>query len=143
MSRDSYRAEDPGKTIEIGRNLGERLAGGELIILSGTLGSGKTVFTKGIATGLDIDEVVTSPSFAIMNLYRGRLHLCHFDFYRIEDRGEMEDLLEEYLYEEDRVVVVEWGEPLMELLSAYIHVHIEIKDEKRLLTVEYVGGSLP
>ena len=127
----SNRYED---TVEYGKSLGLSLSGGELIILSGQLGSGKTVLTKGIAESLGIDEVVTSPSFAIMNLYGGRLNLCHFDFYRIEKRTEMEDLLEDYIYRNDYICVVEWGDPLIDMFGSYIHIHIVIDEDARIIT---------
>ena len=127
----SNRYED---TVAYGKNLGRALAGGELIILTGQLGSGKTVLTKGIAESLDIDEVITSPSFAIMNLYEGRLKLCHFDFYRIEQKTEMADLLEDYVYRDDCICVVEWGDPLVETLENYIHIHIGIEGDVRVIT---------
>jgi tRNA threonylcarbamoyladenosine biosynthesis protein TsaE len=127
----SNRYED---TIEYGKSLGQTLAGGELIILTGQLGSGKTVLTKGIAESLGINEVVTSPSFAIMNLYEGRVKLCHFDFYRIEKKTEMEDLLEDFVYGSNCICVVEWGDPLIDRFESYIHIHIIIDKDSRILT---------
>ncbi len=134
----SKRYED---TVEYGRLIGSSLMGGEMIILTGKLGSGKTVLTKGIAEGLQIDEVITSPSFTIMNLYTGRLELCHFDFYRIEDRSEMLDLIEDYLYREQSVSVVEWGEPLTGILESFIHVHIDISGERRVISMDRRNGD--
>jgi tRNA A37 threonylcarbamoyladenosine biosynthesis protein TsaE len=69
-----------------------------------------------------------------MNLYKGRLGLCHFDFYRIEKESEMEDLLEEYVYRDGLICVVEWGEPLMHRLESYIHIHFDIEDQVRIIT---------
>jgi len=129
----SNRYED---TVEYGKSLGQTLSGGELIILSGQLGSGKTVLTKGMAESLGIDEVITSPSFAIMNLYEGRLKLCHFDFYRIEKKTEMQDLLEDYVYRNDYICVVEWGDPLIDTVGSYIHIDITIDEEARIITEE-------
>jgi tRNA threonylcarbamoyladenosine biosynthesis protein TsaE len=122
------------ETVSYGSCLGDTLAGGELILLSGQLGSGKTVLTKGIAASLGIVEVVTSPSFAIMNLYEGRLLLSHFDFYRIDQRAEMEDLLEDYVYRSDCICVVEWGDALTRVLESYIHIHIDIVGDTRNIT---------
>jgi tRNA threonylcarbamoyladenosine biosynthesis protein TsaE len=103
-----------------------------------TLGSGKTVLTKGIARGMGIAEVITSPSFTIMNEYKGQLTLCHFDFYRIERVAEMEDLVEDYLYRTDTVVVVEWGMKLGQLINEYIQITIDIRDEyRRIVTKEH------
>jgi len=134
----SNRYED---TLAYGKSLGQTLKGGELIILTGQLGSGKTVLTKGIAASLDIDEVVTSPSFAIMNLYEGRLKLCHFDFYRIERKAEMVDLLEDYVYREDCICVVEWGDALVDTLESCIHIHIAIEGDVRVVTERRMSNA--
>ena len=134
MSMSPFTSNRYEDTIEYGKSLGLSLAGGELIILSGQLGSGKTVITKGIAESLRIDEIVTSPSFAIMNLYGGRVNLCHFDFYRIEKKTEMEDLLEDYVYRNENICVVEWGDPLIDTYESYIHIHIAIDGDTRKIS---------
>ena len=128
------RSNSDEDTLAYGKSIGQTLEGGELIILTGQLGSGKTVLTKGIAASLDIDEVITSPSFAIMNLYEGRLKLCHFDFYRIEQKAEMVDLLEDYVYRDDCVCVVEWGDTLLDTLESCLHIHIAIEGDVRIIT---------
>ena len=128
------RSNSDEDTLAYGKSIGQTLEGGELIILTGQLGSGKTVLTKGIAESLDIDEVITSPSFAIMNLYEGRLKLCHFDFYRIEQKAEMVDLLEDYVYRDDCICVVEWGDTLVDTLESCIHLHIAIEGDIRIIT---------
>ena len=74
-----FKSKSYIKTVEYGKKFGKSLKGGEVILLSGELGSGKTSFTKGIAQGLDIEETVTSPSFAIMTIYQGRICLFHFE----------------------------------------------------------------
>ena len=71
-----------------------------------------------------------------MNLYQGSLGLCHADFYRIGERAEMEDLLEDYLYHESYITVIEWGESLMESLRSYLYIRIDIADDHRVLTLE-------
>jgi tRNA threonylcarbamoyladenosine biosynthesis protein TsaE len=81
-----------------------------VVSLEGPLGAGKTTLVKGLAKALDVREAVTSPSFTIMSVYRGRVPLYHIDLYRIETKQEIEDLgLEDYLYG-DGISVVEWGE---------------------------------
>ena len=106
------------------RRLGERLAGGlragDLVVLSGPLGAGKTSLTQGLATGLGVRGTVTSPTFVLARAHRGPLPLLHVDAYRLRDAGpralDLADLdLEDAL--EDGVVVVEWGEGLVERLS--------------------------
>ena len=98
-----------------------------------------TADTKGIARALDIAENVTSPSFSIMNIYKGKLKLYHFDFYRIEDRTEMDDLLEDYLYECEGVTVIEWGEQMKEILDRFISISFMIREDHRAITVERKG----
>jgi tRNA threonylcarbamoyladenosine biosynthesis protein TsaE len=127
-------------TVEFGEKIGRSLKGGEVLILSGVLGSGKTAFTKGIARALRIEETVTSPSFSILNMYEGTIQLFHFDFYRIDSLSEMEDLLEDYIYRMDGVTVIEWGEELRSMLDEYYIVRFEIEDGARTITVERVGG---
>ena len=126
-------------TINYGSDLGKTLKGGEVVLLTGGLGCGKTVFTKGVARSLDIGENVTSPSFSIMNIYKGSLDLYHFDFYRIENISEMEDLLEDYLYSEAGVTVIEWGEKMAEKLNRCIIISISIRDEYRSISIERKG----
>lgn len=97
------------ETREMGRRLGEIVPPGMVIALDGELGAGKTVFAQGVGLGLDITEPVTSPSFVLMNVYRGRLELYHFDFYRLDEEDELSGLgLEEYFYGEG-VTLVEWA----------------------------------
>jgi tRNA threonylcarbamoyladenosine biosynthesis protein TsaE len=136
MVETVYRSSRIEDTINFGKKIGKTLKGGEVILLTGVLGSGKTVITKGIAQALDIKSIVTSPSFAIMNEYDGRLWLYHFDFYRIEDRQEMEDLLEDYMFRKDGVSVIEWGEKVEVGLESYIRIDIAIDDLCRIIKIE-------
>lgn len=104
-----YHSESSGDTIRIARELAAGFSGGEIIVLNGNLGAGKTTFTKGIALGLNINDVITSPTFTIMNEYNGRLKLYHYDMYRIEREEEIEELgVQEYLYK-GGVAVIEWN----------------------------------
>ncbi|HVF51228.1 MAG TPA: tRNA (adenosine(37)-N6)-threonylcarbamoyltransferase complex ATPase subunit type 1 TsaE [Pyrinomonadaceae bacterium] len=102
-----------GETFEIGARVGERLAGGEILLLDGTLGAGKTVFVKGIAAGLEIDaDEVTSPSFTLVNRYDGgRLTVYHLDLYRLPEGAQAAHAvdLDELLADERAVVVIEWA----------------------------------
>jgi len=108
----SYEAAD---TFLLGKNIGTHLDGGEILLLEGPLGAGKTVFVKGLAFGLGIDpEEVTSPSFTLVNTYAGRLSLFHIDLYRLEEGATAAHAidLEELLADEQAVVVLEWAERL-------------------------------
>ena len=104
-----YISKSVEDTYALARKIAERLKGGEVILLNGNLGAGKTTFTKGLAKALGIDEVVTSPTFTFMKEYKGRLSLYHFDMYRAEDEDELYELgLSDYLYA-DGVCVIEWN----------------------------------
>lgn len=139
MTIDSFCARD---TLEFGRMLGEKVAPGMVISLSGDLGTGKTVFSKGFAKGLGIREPVVSPTFTIVQEYKeGRIPLYHFDTYRIADPEEMYEIgFEDYLYG-DGVCLVEWPEMVEELLpEKLLRITIEKHPEKgvdyRRITME-------
>lgn len=96
-------------TYAFAKKVADKLKGGEVIILRGDLGAGKTTFTKGLAKALGVEEIVTSPTFTYVKEYYGRLPLYHFDMYRVADADEVYELgLEEYFYK-GGVVVVEWN----------------------------------
>lgn len=104
------------QTAEIGQLLGSCLKNGQVVCLEGDLGSGKTVFAKGIAKGMGIKNIVTSPTFVLVNEYHGEKTLYHFDVYRIQDADEFFDSgLEEY-FDGSGVVVVEWADRVSEAL---------------------------
>ena len=129
-----YETNGPEETMRTGRMLGESAAPGQVYALVGDLGVGKTVFTKGFAEGLGIEEPVNSPTFTILQIYEeGRLPLYHFDVYRIEEPEEMEEIgLDEYI-EGDGVCLIEWAGRIEELLPEdVIVVFIEKDLEKGL-----------
>ena len=100
-------------TFQLGERLGGELAGGEVILLNGQLGAGKTMLVKGIATALGIDrEEVTSPSFTLVNPHQGRLLLYHIDLYRLDAGASAAHAvdLDEILTDENAVVIIEWAE---------------------------------
>jgi tRNA threonylcarbamoyladenosine biosynthesis protein TsaE len=112
MSFVTHSAEE---TFELAYGIGETLAGGEVFLLEGELGSGKTVFAKGIGAGLEIDPAeVNSPTFTLVNAHDGRLRLYHLDLYRLS--GEADEVFElgltEMLAEPNAVVVIEWADRL-------------------------------
>ncbi len=105
----------PEETRAVGRRLGERARPGDVFLLTGPLGAGKTCLTQGIAWGLGVAEYARSPTFVIMTRYRGRLTLYHFDLYRINDPLEAWDLgLDEQLFG-DGACVVEWADRAAEV----------------------------
>ena len=105
------------ETFQIAKELAEKAKPGDVYCLSGDLGVGKTVFTKGFAAGLGITEPVSSPTFTIVQIYEeGRLPLYHFDVYRIEDIEEMEEIGYEDCFYGEGVCLVEWAELIREIL---------------------------
>ena len=127
----TWTSHKPEETFDAGRRVGERLEGGEVLLLSGTLGAGKTVFTKGLAAGLGLDPAeVSSPSFTLVNRHgEGRLVLYHLDLYRLaEGHGAAHAVeLEELLADERSVIVIEWAERMgrYRLPPTTFRVHIE------------------
>lgn len=104
------------ETEKIGYVLGKLLNGGEIICMTGDLGAGKTTLTQSVAKGLDVEDYVTSPTFTIINEYKGRCPLYHFDVYRIGDIEEMYDLgYEEYFYSQG-VAIIEWADIIEDIL---------------------------
>ncbi len=128
---DSNSEED---TFNLARKIGESLRGTELIFLSGELGAGKTVFVRGLAAGLGVEDesLVCSPSFTLINVYTGRVPLYHVDLYRLEGEEEIEGLgLEDYLGE--GVMAVEWSEKMGRTFCEIkrLEVVIEVTGQER------------
>ena len=127
-------------TLQFASQMAEQFKGGEVVTLSGDLGAGKTVFSKGIAKGLGIKQTVTSPTFTIMCQYlEGRLKLYHFDMYRLSSGVEAEEFgFSEYILDSESVSLIEWSENIQSILPKnVIKVIIEkIDDNTRLIKVE-------
>lgn len=129
------------ETRAAGRTLGAHARAGDVILLVGALGAGKTCLTQGIVWGLGVDEYARSPTFVLVNQYDGRLVLYHMDLYRLETLAEIADLgLDEYLLGEG-VCVVEWAEKGLEVLPRqHLMVRIEYLGERsRRLTFTASG----
>lgn len=124
---ESLREQD---TYDLGKKLGESCKAGDIILLNGDLGVGKTVFTKGFGKGLGIEEPISSPTFTIMQIYeQGRLPLYHFDVYRIADPEEMDEIgYEDYFFGKG-VCLIEWASLIEELIPEHA---TEIRIEKVL-----------
>ncbi len=106
-----FATDTPSATKELGQTLAELLTDGDLLVLTGDLGAGKTCLTQGIGVGLGIEDRITSPTFTIASQYDGRLRLNHLDVYRVGQISETLDLdLPELL--ETGVTVIEWGEQI-------------------------------
>ncbi len=118
-------------TIEFGKAFAKTLKGGEVVLLDGQLGAGKTHFAKGVAMGLNITDTVTSPTFTLHNIFEGgKFTLNHFDFYRIDSEEEALNLgLSEYFGEEKSVCLIEWWQNVKGLLPRSVKkVSIKIID---------------
>ncbi|MGG7098885.1 tRNA (adenosine(37)-N6)-threonylcarbamoyltransferase complex ATPase subunit type 1 TsaE [Clostridium sardiniense] len=115
------------ETTNLGVALGKLLNSGDIICLTGDLGTGKTHITKGISRGLDITDNITSPTFTIVNEYdSGRLKLYHFDVYRVSDPDEIYAIgFDDYIFG-DGVSIIEWANYIEEILpSDYLHIYIQ------------------
>jgi tRNA threonylcarbamoyladenosine biosynthesis protein TsaE len=111
-----FVSSSPAETFNYGHELGTRLRGGEILLLSGPLGAGKTIFVKGICSALGVaEEEVTSPSFTLVNPYDGRLRLYHLDLYRLDEGASAAHAvdLDELLSDEHAVIVIEWAERML------------------------------
>jgi tRNA threonylcarbamoyladenosine biosynthesis protein TsaE len=119
---------EPADTFALGRELAEILRAGDLVVLVGPLGAGKTALTQGIGAGLGVREPVTSPTFVISRVHRGgRLPLVHVDAYRLGSVADVDDLDLDVTVE-DSVTVVEWGLGLVERLA---DEHLEVRLDRR------------
>jgi len=136
-------SKSANQTLRIGKTLAQELCAGEIILLSGSLGAGKTVLAKGIAEGLGIDKHdVVSPTFVLLRIYKGKHLLHHFDFYRIKGP---EDILalgyEEYFYA-DAVTIIEWPERLKFLLpKEFLKIKLFCKSRNQRMLEFVAKGS--
>ena len=140
-----YGTHSRAETVALGRRLAGVLPGGALIAFTGCLGAGKTAFTEGLAAGLGCTDPVSSPTFAIVNYYRGPRPLAHFDLYRISTE---EDLCAAGFYDyldEGAIVAAEWSENLAGLLAAEHPITVAIAplagggENDRCITIEGVA----
>ncbi len=127
MASEVFHSRSERETFEIGFSLGQTCQPGDILLLEGDLGVGKTVFSKGFGKGLGVEEPISSPTFTIVQIYEGgRLPLYHFDAYRIGDVEEMEEIgYEDYFYGQG-VCLIEWASIIREILpEGCIVVRIE------------------
>ncbi len=138
MVTTSFMCEDPDQTFQLGELIGRQAQPGDVWRLTGGLGAGKTLFVQGMAQGLEFKGPVTSPTFTLQHIYEGRLNLYHFDWYRLEQAREVEDLGWYEWVNRGGVTVVEWGDKFPKLFpSSVLKVDFEILgDAGRRLIVE-------
>ncbi len=131
------------ETIELGAKLARQLPQSCLLVLEGELGSGKTTLVKGIVSGLGVarQEEVTSPSFTLVHEYGVERKVYHADLYRVEGAREQATLGLEDLLEQEAMVIVEWGEKLIDQdVNARVRIHMELLEgEDRRVTIEGLG----
>ena len=126
----SLETSSPGETEAAGEELGRRLRSGDLVLLRGELGAGKTTFVRGIARGIGSAAPVASPTFQLVRIYPGRLQLAHVDLYRLEKGDELRDLgLDELL--DAGAVVVEWGDRIDKAVGA----------DAAMISIEHQSGD--
>ena len=132
------------QTRDLGEALAPLAADGDIVILTGDLGAGKTRFTQGFARGLHVPEQVTSPTFTLVRTYDGRLKLQHADLYRMEGSDEVADLVLGELADPAAVSLIEWGDAALGVLGHdVLDVKIELgpDDDDRIITVTPAGPT--
>ena len=133
------------ETVALGARIGRLLRAGDVVVLAGDLGAGKTTFAKGVAVALDVGEPVVSPTFTLVRRYDGRLPLVHVDVYRLDRVQEVLDLGLEELADDHAVMLVEWGDVVTAALPReHLEVRLEMSlasDDDRAVTLAPQGPS--
>ncbi len=136
------KAKSVQDTYEIATQVAQSVTAGDLILLIGDLGAGKTVFAKGFGKALGVEEPITSPTFTLAREYRGELDLHHLDVYRLEQIEEVRDLALPELFEGNSVTLIEWGD---QIISALPKSHLEVSleygdiDSERIINIAPSG----
>jgi tRNA threonylcarbamoyladenosine biosynthesis protein TsaE len=141
MNRQEFTSNNPEETLRLGENIGRQLNQGDVVLLFGDLGAGKTLLTQGIARGLGLEEkeYIRSPSFTLINEYKAKYPIYHIDLYRIESLTEIENLGLEEIFSGNGVTIVEWAEKLYKTpgdtntlalpIDKKLEIHIIIQDD--------------
>ena len=139
MIEQQFISKSTQQTERLGEQIGKQLKGGEVFVLKSDLGGGKTTFVRGLARGFGSKDPVASPTFTISLVYSrpDNKQLHHFDFYRLDDAGIVGMEIAEVAGDTDRVVAVEWADPVQDVLPKdTIHIHIkQANDENRELNL--------
>ena len=137
-----YITNSPAETESIGAALGKTIKPGTVIAYRGDLGAGKTAFTRGLAKGLGCTEIVTSPTYTIVNEYLGgRIPLFHFDMYRLRSSDDLFDIGWEDYLDRGGVCAVEWSENVDDAMEDALYITIEkLGGDARQITIEGGGG---
>ncbi len=137
----TYITNSPAETEALGAALGALLPAGTILAYRGDLGAGKTAFTRGLARGLGCTDMVTSPTYTIVNEYlSGRLPLFHFDMYRLRSADDLWDIGWEDYLDRNGICAVEWSENVEDAMESAVNVTIEkLSEDARRITIE--GGD--
>lgn len=139
---ETYLSKSPEETLNFAKNFAKKIKPGDIIALNGNLGTGKTIFVKGICEAFDAKTNPLSPTFSIVNEYQGTFTIYHFDFYRIKNYAELFDIgIEDYFNEEDSISIIEWANMFNEILPIpRIEVLLEFGEieNDRLITIKEV-----
>ena len=144
---EQFITHSPEETAALAQRLAEDLQGGEVLAFTGGMGAGKTAFTRGLVFGLGAGDVVSSPTFALVNEYRGRLTVEHFDMYRVNGWDDLYSTgFFDYL-DTDSVLVIEWSENIAGALPDQV-ISIDIQpgeeESQRVITIDgWKGGGTP
>ena len=141
----------PEETFALGKRLAGRLRSGDVVALTGDLGTGKTVLVQGICAGLGVQEPVTSPTFTLVQEYRGTVPVAHIDFYRLHAPGDIAGLDPDGIFESGAVVLIEWAERGLAFVPQdAIDVRMErilengtVSESKRLIRIRAPGSERP
>ena len=126
----------------LGRSIGDQCRPGSVISLRGSLGAGKTVFAKGVARSLGIEEAIVSPTFTLVQEYEGRIPMYHMDLYRITSEDDFQIMGGEDMLYSDGVCLIEWSEVIDDMLPKNtLYVQIEVNDDQSR-TVRLTGGEI-
>lgn len=138
MTKKEFISNSPEETFQFAKNFSDELKPGDIIALNGNLGTGKTIFVKGICAGLNAEQNPLSPTFSIINEYNGKYKIYHFDFYRIKDIEELYDIGYEDYFNDESICLIEWANMFPEILpQERIEVLIEFgeNETQRKITV--------
>ncbi len=130
LKSEIFLCRIPDDTFDLGEKIGKVLNGGEVILLEGGLGAGKTLLTKGILSALDFEvDEVTSPSFTLVNRYDAKFTVYHLDLWRIQQNAAWAVGLDEILEDENSIVIIEWSERLQDYTFQRRTLRVEIKGD--------------
>jgi tRNA threonylcarbamoyladenosine biosynthesis protein TsaE len=139
LGKKEFISNSPEETLQIAKDFSQELKAGDVIALIGNLGTGKTIFVKGICEGLNATQNPLSPTFSIINEYNGKFTIYHFDFYRIKDLEELYDIGYEDYFNDESICLVEWADLFEEVLPEnHIRVIIEFgeSEQQRKIIIE-------